>query len=75
LKDEAAVPVAATRASQLPATATAAWIRLSRNHAVRNSLKRNEALVDAEERGIYAASMGITVWCSVTAGRASIEAG
>jgi len=38
-------------------------------------MERNEESVDAEERGIYAASMGITVWCSVTAGRASIEAG
>jgi len=48
---------------------------LNRNHAVGNSLERNEKSVNAEERGIYAASMGITVWCSVTAGRASIEAG
>jgi hypothetical protein len=48
---------------------------LNRIHAVENGLECNDELVGAEERGIYAASMGITVWCSVTAGRASIEAG
>jgi hypothetical protein len=47
----------------------------SRIHAMRNGLECNDESVGAEERGIYAASMGITVWCSVTAGRASIEAG